>query len=200
MAQVTLKRLAVYKGNPYYAGVYDEKELPPAILNDPDLIVRPNDGSAKTPSYHQSLKEQTVKVGAEVQNQKKSSYTPTPPAIVEDPEPDAPPPRTTRVSVLKDTASHKATSDTASSKKSSQTEPEEEAPPPAKPNQTKSKLDINSATVDELGSLDSITVTTANKVVEERLKKPFADFEDLDKRVPLKGNRKWESFSDRLSL
>lgn len=60
--------------------------------------------------------------------------------------------------------------------------------------------DPNQATIEELESVDGITVNTAQKVIEERVKKKFVDFADLDKRVPLKGNRKWEIFGDRLSI
>lgn len=59
---------------------------------------------------------------------------------------------------------------------------------------------INTATVDQLVSLDGVTVSIAQKIVEEREKEKFSDYSDLDKRAGLKGNRKWESLSDRVTL
>jgi DNA uptake protein ComE-like DNA-binding protein len=64
----------------------------------------------------------------------------------------------------------------------------------------KEKIDINTATVDQLASLDGVTVANAQKIVEEREKAKFTEIADLDKRVALKGSRKWESLSDRIIL
>lgn len=61
-------------------------------------------------------------------------------------------------------------------------------------------INPNTASLDELADLDGITVTTAQKVIEERSKEKFVDLDDLDKRVPLKGSRKWSKFSDRLKF
>lgn len=61
-------------------------------------------------------------------------------------------------------------------------------------------IKINTATVDEIASLNGVTVVNAQKVVEEREKEKFSDYSDLDTRVSLKGSRKWESFSDRITF
>ena len=61
-------------------------------------------------------------------------------------------------------------------------------------------LNINTATVDQLSSIDGITVSTAQEVIAEREKTKFASFQDLDKRVSLKGNRKWSTYSDRITV
>ena len=82
--QVRLKRLTTYGGNPYYAGLYDEKELPEIILKDSDLIDRLDEKPAiTTPTYNQSLKEQKVAIGSTVSSQQKSGYNPPPPKIID---------------------------------------------------------------------------------------------------------------------
>ncbi|MDJ0594423.1 MAG: helix-hairpin-helix domain-containing protein [Pleurocapsa sp. MO_226.B13] len=150
MVQIKLKRFTAYKGNAYYAGVYRDIDLPEAIRNNPDLVIRSSEGvDLATPNYHNSLKEQKVKVGGSTPNQKKDNYNPPKPVILEE---------------------------------------------------EKEKLNIATATVDQLAAIDGITMSTAQKVLEEREKGEFGDYADLDKRVPLKGNRKWENFSDRISL
>lgn len=63
-----------------------------------------------------------------------------------------------------------------------------------------SPVAINTATAEEIAALDGVSLANAQKIVEERAKSEFTDFADLDKRVALKGNRKWESFGDRLIL
>lgn len=59
---------------------------------------------------------------------------------------------------------------------------------------------VNTSTIDELSAIDGITMATAQDIVVEREKTKFVDFDDLDKRVALKGGRKWASFSDRLKI
>lgn len=184
--KIRLKRLTTYKGNPYYAGVYNEKELPDVILNDPELVDRPNDGETKTPNFHQSLKEQTVKVGGTVQNQKKSNYQPVPPKIIDNPEEES--------SKSKQTTQERNSTEEDKSARDTRDESNKED------NNDEPVFNVNTATTDELASLDGVTLPTARQVVEEREKKKFVDFEDMDKRVTLKGNRKWEGFSDRLSF
>lgn len=71
---------------------------------------------------------------------------------------------------------------------------------PEKDKTTLVVFDVNEATIEELSSLDGITVQTAQEVVTQREKTKFVDLADLDKRVPLKGNRKWSNFSDRLKF
>lgn len=88
---------------------------------------------------------------------------------------------------------------TNSEKTSFKTEPVVELPE-TNEESSKQEYNINQATVDELANLDGITVSTAQKIIEERNVKEFVDFADLDKRVSLKGNRKWENLSDRLSF
>jgi len=63
-----------------------------------------------------------------------------------------------------------------------------------------SKLDINKSTVDELSGVDGVTVSTAKSIVDQREKNPFKDYADLDKRLPLRGKKKWESLSDRIEI
>lgn len=53
-------------------------------------------------------------------------------------------------------------------------------------------LDINKLSEADLINLKYITKATATKVIDERTKQPFINYADLDKRVPLKGVRKWQ--------
>lgn len=59
------------------------------------------------------------------------------------------------------------------------------------------RMQINSASVDDIAKLDGITLSTAKKVVTERQNSPFADLESLKARVPLKG-AEWDSVANRL--
>lgn len=61
-------------------------------------------------------------------------------------------------------------------------------------------LNINKATVDDLAAIDGVTLVNAQKAIEERGKTKFKDFADLDKRVSLRGNRKWESMQDKITI
>lgn len=61
-------------------------------------------------------------------------------------------------------------------------------------------IEINTATVDQIASLKGVSLSVAQKVVEEREKQKFSDYSDLDNRVALKGNQKWKSHSDRVTL
>lgn len=167
--KVRLKRIATYKGNPYYAGIYISIELPEAILKDPELVVAVDSNEELGKSdYNQSLTEKKIKFGASESNLTKQSHKNQPPKIIVDP-------------------------------------PEEKSPS-AKPTESTDKeektkvVDINTVAIDDLSILDGITASTAQKVAEERQKNLFVDFADLDKRVPLKGGRKWSSFSDRITI
>ena len=53
-------------------------------------------------------------------------------------------------------------------------------------------VDINKATVEELASL-YVSQSILQKVIKERLKKPFENLENLDKRVPLPYKKKWST-------
>lgn len=63
---------------------------------------------------------------------------------------------------------------------------------------TPERIQINNATIEAIAALDGISLPVAKKVVEERVKTPFANLDDLKTRVPLAKNLKWESFSDKL--
>lgn len=63
-------------------------------------------------------------------------------------------------------------------------EPEQNSP---------TQVQINYITKTAIVDLKYIGHKTAEKVVSERSKSPFVSYADLDERVPLSGNRKWET-------
>lgn len=54
-----------------------------------------------------------------------------------------------------------------------------------------SRLDVNTATSEQLTSLPGVGKATAEVLIDERSKVPFTSLEDLDTRVPLRGGAKW---------
>lgn len=57
------------------------------------------------------------------------------------------------------------------------------------------KLNINSATIEEISALRGIGRATAKKIHELREESPFSSKEDLNNRVPLYGSRDWNEYS-----
>lgn len=54
-----------------------------------------------------------------------------------------------------------------------------------------SKVDFNRLTEEELSQYKYVGKATAEKVAKQRSIRYFADYDDLDRRVPLKGGKKW---------
>lgn len=54
---------------------------------------------------------------------------------------------------------------------------------------------INSASLEELTALKFVAEKTASLVIKEREKSHFTNYIDLNKRVPLRGRRKWEDIA-----
>jgi hypothetical protein len=57
------------------------------------------------------------------------------------------------------------------------------------------KLNINTASVEEISSLQGVGKATAKKITELREEAPFSSREDLNTRVPLPGSRDWKQYS-----
>jgi len=62
----------------------------------------------------------------------------------------------------------------------------------------KKVIDINTASFDELTSIQGIGKTMANRVISEREIKPFADCNELDERVKRPFKESWWNYSDKL--
>lgn len=61
----------------------------------------------------------------------------------------------------------------------------------------KAKINVNKATVEKLVGLPNIGIATANKIVEARGTKPFADIKELSEKIELnKGS--WEDLKEQL--
>lgn len=56
-------------------------------------------------------------------------------------------------------------------------------------------IKINSADIKEIESIKFVGKKTAEAVIKNREDKPFANYIDLDTRVPLRGNRKWQDIA-----
>ena len=57
------------------------------------------------------------------------------------------------------------------------------------------RLNINTATIDEISSLRGVGKATAKKITELREESPFSSRDDLNTRVPLPGSRDWKEYS-----
>lgn len=60
----------------------------------------------------------------------------------------------------------------------------------------KTAIKINSAHEDLIAAIKYVSQKTAKQVVELRAEKPFVSYVDLDERVPLKFNRKWQDLAN----
>lgn len=63
-----------------------------------------------------------------------------------------------------------------------------------------SRLNINTATEEDLTKLEGVGTRTADKIMEEREVKLFNSIEDLDKRATLMFGKKWEEFVDKITF
>ncbi len=69
--------------------------------------------------------------------------------------------------------------------------------PPEKPLTPSIKLNVNSATAEEIAKLKNVSMAIATKIIEARNKKPFVDIEDLKSRIKL--NRgSWDDIQSNL--
>ena len=72
------------------------------------------------------------------------------------------------------------------------------SPSPA-PKNTDSKIDLNTATIDELQTLDGIGEALAERIIKYRSQKPFHTIFDL-KKVSGIGDKKFEKIKDSIKI
>ena len=174
MGKVKLTKLTIVKGNTYHIGVYDQEYLPAEILKSPGLVTE-LDATNINPNHKNAIKKQVVNIGSPKDNSQKSSYQTVKPV---------------EIKLDGENSGIKKPEETSSARQR-----RSGSPHVVREDTSSETVNINTATVDMLSSLDGITVATANKVIEVRQKTPFVDLQDLTKKVPLKGTKKWDKFS-----
>lgn len=63
-----------------------------------------------------------------------------------------------------------------------------------------SKINLNTATLDEIAGINGVTMPTAQKIVEQRETDKFKDLSDLETRASLPGKKKWESLKNSIAF